>query len=169
MKKIGFFGGSFDPIHFGHLHLAIDMLEKHGLDEVLFCPAFCSPFKIDRPPIASGEERLQMLKLVLADIPQFRVTPIEIERHQPSYTVETLRKLPKAEYRLILTKESAATFTKWKEPEEIKRLAPLLIGERAFPISSSEIRERLKKKLYCGHLVPEKALAYIQQHCYTIS
>ncbi len=164
MKNIGFFGGSFDPIHFGHLSLAIEMLEKHGLDEILFCPAFCSPFKVERPPAASPEARLEMLKLVLADVPQFRVTSLEIERCVASYTVETLKRLPIAQYRLILTKESAAFFSKWKEPEEIQRLAPLLIGERAFPISSTEVRERLKKKLYCGHLVPEKALYYIENH-----
>jgi nicotinate-nucleotide adenylyltransferase len=165
MKKIGFFGGSFDPIHFGHLNLAIEMLEKHGLDEILFCPAFCSPFKIDRPPVASPEHRLEMLKLVLADVPQFRLSSLEIERRITSYTIETLKKLPFAQYRLLLTRESAESFSKWRDPQEIERLAPLLIGERTLPISSTEVRERLKKKLYCGHLVPEKALYYIGKHC----
>lgn len=163
MKKIGFFGGSFDPIHFGHLNLAIEMLEKHRLDEVLFCPAFCSPFKREHPPVASPEDRLAMLKLVLADIPQFRVTAVEVERREPSYTVDTLKKLPKGDYYLILTQESAASFSQWKDPDQIKAMAKLLIGEREFPISSTAIRERLKKKLYCGHLVPEKALYYMKE------
>jgi nicotinate-nucleotide adenylyltransferase len=164
MKKIGFFGGSFDPIHFGHLNLAIEMLEQHGLDEILFCPAFCSPFKLDRPPLASPERRLEMLKLVLADIPFFRWTSLEVDNRETSYTVQTLKRLPSAQYRLILTKESTASFSKWKDPEMVQRLAPLLIGERTFPISSTAVRERLKKKLYCGHLVPEKALYYIEEH-----
>lgn len=164
MKKIGFFGGSFDPIHFGHLNLAIQMLETHGLDEILFCPVFCSPFKVHQPPVASPEHRLEMLKLVLAAVPQFRVSSIEIERSSPSYTIETLKKLPKAQYRLILTKESAAAFDQWKEPEEIKKVAPLLVGDRTFPISSTEVRKRLKKRLYCGHLAPEKVLYYIEKH-----
>ena len=69
-----------------------------------------------------------------------------------------------AQYRLILTKESAASFANWKQPEEIARLAPPLIGEKTFSMSSTEIRERLNKKLYCGHLIPEKALYYIQKH-----
>ena len=164
MKKIGFFGGSFDPIHFGHLHLAIEMYEKHGLDEVLFCPAFCSPFKKDQPPIASAHQRVEMLRLALEDLPQFRICTLEIERKGPSYTIHTLNMLPKAHYFFILTKESAASFSKWKNPEEIRQKAELLIGEREFPISSTMVRERLKKRLYCGHLVPAKALDYNEQH-----
>jgi nicotinate-nucleotide adenylyltransferase len=105
-----------------------------------------------------------MLQLVLADIPQFEWTSLEVDNRETSYTVQTLKRLPPAHYRLILTKESAAAFSQWKEPEEIQRLAPLLIGDRTFPISSTGVRERLKKKLYCGHLVPEKALYYIAEH-----
>lgn len=142
------------------------MLEKHGLDEILFCPAFCSPFKQDRPPIASPHHRLEMLKLVLADVPEFRVTSIELDRSGPSYTIDTLRQLQSkgVEYRLLLTEESSSFFLNWKESQEIIRLAPLLIGEKTFQISSTEVRERLKKKRYCGHLVPLKALDYIHQH-----
>jgi len=164
MKKIGFFGGSFDPIHFGHLNLAIEMLETHQLDEILFCPAFCSPFKLDQPPVASGRDRLEMLKLVLSEIPQFRVSSVEVDRGGPSFTIETLRAMPKAHYFLILTEESAASFSEWKESDEIKKLTTLLVGKRKFPISSTLIRDRLKKKLYSGHLVPAKALYYIDKH-----
>jgi nicotinic acid mononucleotide adenylyltransferase len=107
-----------------------------------------------------------MLKLVLAEIPHFRLTPIEIEEARTSYTIDTLQRLirPDVQYRLLLTKESADTFSQWKHPEEIQRLAPLLIGNRLFPISSTEVRKRLKKKRYCGHLVPAKALDYIRHH-----
>jgi nicotinate-nucleotide adenylyltransferase len=166
LKQIGFFGGSFDPIHFGHLHLAIHMFEHYGLQEILFCPAYRSPLKADQPSTALPAHRLEMLKLVLAEIPQFRVTSIEVEKSQISYTVDTLQKLAKAgvQYRLILTDESAASFAQWREPDIIQQLAPPLIGKRAFPISSTEIRERLKKKLYCGHLIPAKALDYIERH-----
>lgn len=177
MKTIGFFGGSFDPVHFGHLNLAMEMLEKAGLDEILFCPAFCSPFKINAPPLASGEHRFRMLELVLSDVPMCRVSSIEIEKKAPSYTVETLKKLqgPGMQFKLILSDEAAANFEGWKEPREILRLAPLLIGARAggrfaqkggiptrcLDISSTEIRERLRERKYCGHLVPQKALDYI--------
>jgi nicotinate-nucleotide adenylyltransferase len=164
MKKIGLFGGSFDPIHFGHLNLAIEMLETHGLDEIVFCPAFCSPFKTEAPPVASASDRLEMVKLVVGEVPQFRVSSLEVDRGGPSFTIETLRALPKGDYYLILTEESVTSFSKWKEFEEIKARATLLIGKRKFPISSTLIRERFKKKLYCGHLVPAKALYYIDKH-----
>ncbi|MDE3045298.1 MAG: nicotinate (nicotinamide) nucleotide adenylyltransferase [Verrucomicrobiota bacterium] len=182
MKKVGFFGGSFDPIHFGHLNLAIEILERCGLDEVLFCPAFCSPFKTEHPPVASGDHRLEMVRRAISAIRQFRVTPVEIERKGPSFTVETLRKLQTkgASYHLILAEDAALHFDRWKEPQQIIELAPLIVGTRGmsvavpmakttvqiplFDISSTEIRARLKKKLYCGHLIPAKALDYIQEH-----
>jgi nicotinate-nucleotide adenylyltransferase len=166
MKTIGFFGGSFDPIHFGHLHLAIQMLEKEGIDEVLFCPAYCSPFKMDLPPAASGKDRFKMIQLAIADVPAFRVTPIEIELPGASFTVDTLSKLrePNVSYRLILSHEIAAHFHGWKDPEKIRKLASPVVGTRTLAISSTDIRERLKKKLYCGHLVPKEALDYIAKH-----
>ena len=184
MKKIGFFGGSFDPIHFGHLYLAMQMLEMHKLDEILLCPAYCSPFKTARPPHASPEHRLAMLQAAVAEIPHFRVSSYEVERREISYTIDTLRNLQEPGiFHLILSDEAASHFHQWKEPEELIRLAPPFIGVRsashltgkmaealrpgftetkAFPISSTEIRERLKKELYCGHLVPANALEYIR-------
>jgi len=181
MKTIGFFGGSFDPIHFGHLNLAIQMLEKGGVDEILFCPAFCSPFKTNAPPFVSGQHRLEMIRRVIMEVPQFRVTSMEIERNEPSFTIDTLRLLPHegVKYRLILSEEAMAQFGFWKEPGEILRLAPPLVGMRAgrtvpqgfpvvsmplFDIASTEIRERFKKNFYCGHLVPRIALDYIREH-----
>ncbi|MES2272963.1 MAG: nicotinate (nicotinamide) nucleotide adenylyltransferase [Chlamydiota bacterium] len=186
-KTIGFFGGSFDPIHFGHIGLALQLMEIHKLDEVLFCPVQCSPFKLNSPPMASPSHRLQMLKIVLEEIPKFRLLSSEIDREGPSYTVDTLRELHRTtpRLRLLLSEESALHFEKWKNPEELIRLAPPLIGTRpgteltgpfseilkkgltrtkAFETSSSEIRERLNKKLYCGHLIPGKALDYIHAH-----
>lgn len=160
---IGFFGGSFDPIHFGHIALAIKLLEAHKLEKILFCPAFCSPFKTAAPPIATPSQRLAMLKLAL-DHPQFEITTLELERDQPSYTIDTIRALKLKGLRLILSEEAAAHLDKWKETQELIRLAPPLIGPREFPISSTEIRARLKKKLYCGHLIPAKALEYIKTH-----
>ena len=189
MKKIGFYGGSFDPIHFGHLFLAIQLAEIHQLDLVLVCPSFCSPFKIDKKPIAGGAERLEMVRLALEGMSGFEALPSEIERKGVSYTIDTIRALPPAEYHLLLSEESALQLSSWKDAEELIRLAPPLIGcrsgafrtsfgeENAFSlplilnqgftmtksmeISSTDIRQRLQKKLYCGHLVPAKALDYI--------
>lgn len=165
-KRIGFFGGSFDPIHFGHLSLAIHLFENHQLDEVLFCPAFCSPFKTETPPIADGKHRLAMLKAVLSEIPHFKICTLELDRKGPSYTIDTIRSLKKEEesYHLLLSEETSAHFAEWKEAKELMHLAPPLTGPREMAVSSTLIRERLKKRLYCGHLVPAKALDYIQAH-----
>lgn len=160
---IGFLGGSFDPIHFGHISLAIHLMEQYQLAQVLFCPAFCSPFKKDVPPVASPEHRLAMLKLAL-ELPQFKVTTIELEQKKPVYTVDTVKALHIEGLRLLLSDETAAQLGTWKQTEELVRLAPPLIGPREAHISSSEIRERIKKKLYCGHLLPAKVLEYIERH-----
>ncbi len=187
-KKIGFYGGTFDPIHFGHINLAIQLLEIHRLDEVLFCPAYCSPFKAEATPSANPEHRLEMVRLALVGIPHFRITTYEIDRKGPSFTIDTLRRIQgegrgEVEFRLLLSEEAASQFEQWKDFQELIRLAPPLIGTRSssefkgsladslrsgftqtkiFEISSTEIRSRLKKGLYCGHLVPEKVLGYIQ-------
>ena len=169
MYSWGFFGGTFDPIHFGHINLAISLLEQHSLKGVLFCPAFCSIFKTMTPPIVSAEDRLAMLQLAIQDIPQFRICRLEIDSKAPAYTIDTIRSLKK-EYpslRLFLSDESFAHFDQWKEPEELTTLAPPLIGPRT-NVSGTQIRARLKEKLYCGHLLPEKVLDYIHKnHLYS--
>lgn len=163
LKAIGFFGGSFDPIHFGHIALAVTLLEVHKLEEILFCPAFCSPFKTDQPPTAAPSHRLAMLKLAL-DHPKFKVTTLELDRGGCSYTIETLRALQLKGLRLILSEETAAHLDQWKETQELIQLAPPLIGPRKIETSSTEIRARLKKRLYCGHLIPAKTLEYIGEN-----
>ncbi len=183
-KKIGVFGGSFDPIHFGHLNLALELLEIHRLDQVLFIPAYCSPFKRNKPPEAKPEDRVAMLELAIEKIPQFEISTIEIERQGPSFTVETLRALhsEQANLHLLLSEDALPRFKEWKEASEILKLAPPLIGSRGkvpphsglprkcftltriMEISSTDVRERLKNKLYCGHLVPAKTLDYIHKH-----
>jgi nicotinate-nucleotide adenylyltransferase len=160
--KVGFFGGSFDPIHFGHIALAVQLMETHKLDEILFCPAFCSPFKLESPPVASPKQRLAMLKLAL-ELPQFKICSLEIDRGGPSYTIDTIRELGIKGLHLLLSDEAAAHLGKWKESEELVRLAPPLIGPRKIEISSTEIRNRLKKNLYCGHLVPAIVLDFIHK------
>lgn len=111
-----------------------------------------------------------MLMLAL-DLPQFKIVTSEIERGGCSYTIETIRALQNKEERLhlLLSDEAATHLHKWKESEELIRLAPPLIAPREIPISSTQIRERLKKNLYCGHLVPGKALDYIRaNHLYSL-
>ncbi len=189
MKTIGFYGGTFDPIHFGHINLAVQLMEVHRLDEILFCPAYCSPFKTVAPPVASASDRLEMVRLAIGGVPHFRVSTYEADRNDPSYTIDTLRAIQgegrgQVKFRLILSEEAATHFDQWKEFQELIRLAPPLIGTRAparmkgslaeklrsgftqtkiFEISSTEIRARLKKGLYCGHLVPQNVLEYIRE------
>jgi nicotinate-nucleotide adenylyltransferase len=187
-KKIGFYGGTFDPIHFGHLNLAVQLFEVHHLDEMLFSPAYCSPFKTAAPPQASPQHRLEMVRIALEGIPRFQITSYEIERNDPSFTIDTLKVIQgerkgEIQFRLILSEEAATHFEQWKDFRELIRIAPPLIGTRSTPalrgkvadslrsgftqtkifeISSTDIRARLKKGLYCGHLVPEKVLDYIK-------
>jgi nicotinate-nucleotide adenylyltransferase len=139
MVKVGFYGGSFDPVHFGHVSLAIDMMEAHHLDEIWFCPAQVNPHKQEDQPLAS-HHRLAMLEIALREIPHFKILEMEIKRKGPSYTLDTLRELieqekknqiPK-EFSLILGDDSIPHFFQWHQPKEIVRLVPLLIGRRNF-------------------------------------
>ncbi len=93
MRKIGFLGGTFDPIHIGHINLAIELSEAHHLSEVLFCPSFCSPFKTAFPPKANPLHRAAMVRAAIQDIPSFRYISLEIEKSGVSYTIDTLRRL----------------------------------------------------------------------------
>jgi len=135
-KKIGFFGGTFDPIHNGHLNLAIEMMEKHGLDQVLFCPASQSPHKSLSPPIGTKEHRRAMVAAAIAPLPQFTFLDLEIQKSSPSFTIDSLRTLiqrdqgGKREYHLILGEDAIENFHLWKEVEELASLAPPLTGSR---------------------------------------
>lgn len=139
-QKIGVFGGSFDPIHYGHLLLAEQCLESASLDRVLFIPAAKSPLK-SRNPIATDRSRVEMLELAIADHPNFQISKIELDRGDVSYTVDTLQQLksdfPDAELFLMIGADSLQEFDRWKSPKEILGLAQLLIIDR--PNSDSEI------------------------------
>ncbi|NGX45445.1 MAG: Nicotinate-nucleotide adenylyltransferase [Chlamydiae bacterium] len=183
---IGFLGGTFDPIHFGHLNLALEIAERKGLDKVLFCPAKISPFKQDAPASVSTDHRLKMVEMAIAPIKGFELSDIELKREGPSYTIDTIRTLqeenPGAEYHLILGGDVATTLLQWKEAAALLKLAPPYIGKRpgsevsipglevgevtipGFDISSTALRERLKAGLYCGHLIPQPVLDYICSH-----
>lgn len=196
---IGIYGGTFDPFHFGHLNLAIEIQEKCHLEEIWFCPAQINPHKLHQNA-TPAEHRMAMLQIAVAEIPWAKVIDLEIKKPGPSFTVETLRALTEVErtslnprqLALILGDDAISGFFHWREPEEIVQLAALLIGRRLpeplnlemlqgssaicaaikrgmtethlIDISATEIRQRLGKGLYCGHLVPEKVLDYISMH-----
>ncbi|MCY3974486.1 MAG: nicotinate (nicotinamide) nucleotide adenylyltransferase [Simkaniaceae bacterium] len=186
--KVGFFGGSFDPFHFGHLSLMVEIKELCSFDRIFVCPAYVSPFKQDKPPIATPSHRLEMVKRGVADLPWAEATDREIKRPPPSYTIDTVRRLIRGRedsFHLILAEDSLKGLSLWKEWETLLSLAPPVIGVRRgyperkvrdlFPvaryvrtavmeISSQHIRERLAEGLYCGHAVPAKILDYIADH-----
>lgn len=193
-RQVGIYGGSFDPIHLGHLNLAVEMMETHQLDEVWFCPAACNPHK-EEGTTASAEDRLAMVELAVQGEERFRVSDIEIDRQGLSYTVETLRELVESEkgsaaaFSLILGDDAAQGFHRWHCPEEILQYARPLVGRRGekkpafqgaeaivaaleqgltptriIDISSTEVRQRLSRQQYCGHLAPAKVLDYIFAH-----
>lgn len=188
MKRIGFYGGSFDPIHFGHINLCLEISENHNLDKVLVCPANISPNKKrDYPPV-SAIHRLNMCKLAIEDIKNFELIDNEIKRDGNSYTVDTLNELkmiyPDDEFFLILGLDMYKEFSTWKNPDEILKLAKPLVGARdvdhldqnlkyfhdfekgmtktrLLDISSTQIRKRIQQKNYIRHLLPAKVVDYI--------
>jgi nicotinate-nucleotide adenylyltransferase len=192
--RVGLYGGTFDPIHFGHLNLALELMERRGLDEVWFCPARISPHRLDREP-RPAHHRLAMVKLAIEPIQRFKVIDIELQREGPSYTIDTVHSLltvqPDLELFLLMSDEAARGLAGWKEAEQIIALAPPLVGIRlglaaekgstgssaidaaieggltpmpALDISASQIRQRLKENRYCGHLVPSNSLSYAIQY-----
>ena len=126
MQKTGIFGGSFDPIHYGHLILAEQIREISGLDKVIFVPANINPFKMANPP-ASGEDRLRMIELAIEGCPGFEVSDIEIRREGPSYTYDTLSELSSRfsgseeniKLYFILGSDSLKKVPSWKKGSEL--------------------------------------------------
>ncbi len=133
MQRIGVFGGTFDPVHVGHLIIAEQCREQGRLDEVWFVPAARPPHKQDRPrtPFA---QRVEMLRLAIAGQPAFHIEELEQERPGPSYTVDTLaechRRRPDTDWELILGSDSLRDLSRWYEPVRIVELAGLLVWER---------------------------------------
>lgn len=192
-QRIGLYGGTFDPIHFGHLNLAIQLMEKKQLDQVWWCPAHRSPHKLDTE-CCGPEHRLAMLRSVVEDIPGFHVIEEELQRGGCSYTIDTVNRLnvpDSTELYLILGDDVLKSFHRWHRVDELLKKVSLLIGYRQgasalsdqeipepiklalkaaltpiapMEISATEVRRRLAKGLYCGHLVPEKVLGYIEEH-----
>lgn len=140
---VGIYGGTFDPIHFGHLNLALEIMEARGLSEVWFCPARINPHKQSAMP-SEMLHRLEMVKLALEDIPHCSMIDIEATRDGPSYMIDTLRILMEREKKepsprqfcLIVGEDVIPHFLRWRSPEEIVRMVPIFVGKRsldAFP------------------------------------
>lgn len=137
-SSIGIYGGTFDPIHFGHLNLAIELMEKNHLDEVWFLPARRNPHKGERV-LAASEHSLRMVEIAISPIPQFSVLKHELLRPDPSYTIDTIEELlaaqreslqPPVQFHLLLGADALERFPFWHRVLDLVRLVPLLIGER---------------------------------------
>ena len=175
--KLGIFGGSFDPVHLGHLLVAQAAMEELGLDRLFFVPAAQSPFKPEKNP-APDSVRLQLLRLALAGKTNYEIDGQEIRRGGVSYTVDTLRdyakRFPGAQLFYLIGADNAAKLNAWREPAELARLAEFVVIPRPggatpvfpppfrgralkgfpFGVSSSEIRARVKSGLPIDSLVP---------------
>ncbi|MEX0938953.1 MAG: nicotinate-nucleotide adenylyltransferase [Pirellulales bacterium] len=135
--RIGIFGGSFDPIHYGHLLLAESCREQRQLDRVWFLPAAVPPHK-RRAARAPDTHRANMIELALAEQPAFELSLLELKRGGLSYTADTLREIareqPEAELFLLLGGDSLVDLPTWREPEEICRLAiPVVVSRPGAP------------------------------------
>ena len=175
--KLGLFGGSFDPVHLGHLLVAQAAIEELGLDKLFFVPAAQSPFKPDEKP-APDSIRLKLLRLALVGKSNYEIDEQEIKRGGISYSIETLRdyakRFPKAELFYLIGADNISKLNEWREANELAKLAEFVAiprpGEKAaefpkpfrgrilkgFPveISSSQIRARIKANLPVENFVP---------------
>lgn len=187
--SIGIFGGTFDPIHTGHLILAERAREELGLEMILFMPAHVPPHKANGRKIASGAARLEMIRLAIESNPAFRVTELELEREGVSYTVDSMneihRRAPDAELVLLMGSDNARDFVSWRQPERILNLARIGVWERPgsyywpevyhdyiprkissplIEISSTDIRNRVAAGRSIRYMTPDPVRDYIEQH-----
>ena len=199
-QQIGLFGGSFNPIHNGHLHLVRSVKKALKLDRVILMPAGEAPHK-STAEYAPAADRLEMCRLAAKKYRWLTVSDYETSKSGKSYTVETLRALraeyPDAEWTLMIGSDMLLFFETWREWQEILRLARLcavsreegdlpalnekadalkaecpgaeiiVLSVQAFPVSSTEIRQNLKKNADCSCLLPENVVQYIgNRHLY---
>lgn len=187
MNKVGLFGGTFDPIHLGHLITAQSVREIRNLNKIIFIPSFISPHKADLKS-ASPENRLEMIKLSIVDIDFFEYSDYEIKRKGVSYTIDTVKEMKKRydEIEFIIGYDNIFQFHTWKNPDELLKLAKIVVLKRksSYPppvkdkyykaaefvetrgieISATDIRERVKNGLPVHYLVTDKVRDYIYRN-----
>lgn len=189
-RRVGLFGGSFNPPHLAHLIVAETVREQGELDAVLWMPGRLPPHKLDAEHLAEPAHRLAMTRLAAADHPGFEVSELEMRREGPSYTVETLRHLqeerPDVAYHLVIGGDSLRGLPDWHRPEEIVERVPIIVYRRPgaeptevaarfagrvqfvdaplLELSSTSIRERIRHGRSIRYLVPEAVRTYIEEH-----
>lgn len=184
MSRIGLMGGTFDPPHLGHLLIAEQAREQLDLDEVWFLPAAIPPHKAGFSP---AEHRIEMTRLAISKQPEFKLNLIEFERSEPSYTVETMKRLleryPEDTFIFLVGADSLDSLESWYDYETLVRLVtfgavarpgsryriPELADVRTIDlpqleISSTDIRERAKRGRSIKYLVPTEVETYVKEH-----
>jgi nicotinate-nucleotide adenylyltransferase len=184
--RIGVMGGTFDPIHHGHLVAASEVAQSLGLDEVLFVPTGAPSYKADVTP---AEHRYLMTVIATASNPSFTVSRVDIDRQKPTFTIDTLRDLheqrPDADLYFITGADAIAQILSWKDVDELWRLAHFVAVSRpghvlsvsglpeqdvsllevpALAISSTDCRDRVRRGFPVWYLVPDGVVQYISKH-----
>ncbi|MBR0619794.1 nicotinate-nucleotide adenylyltransferase [Bacillus pumilus] len=184
MKKIGLFGGTFDPPHNGHLLMANEVRFQVGLDEMWFIPNHKPPHKTDRKR-ADSRHRVKMVEAAIQSNPHFRLELIEMEREGPSYTVDTVELLkkrhPEDEFFFMIGADMVEYLPKWHRIADLLQMItfigmkrpgyagstayPLLFADvPAFDVSSTLIRQRIKQEKPVDYLIPKAVERYIKEH-----
>lgn len=185
MKRIGILGGTFNPIHIGHLMIAQRVLEKLGLDKVIFVPSCLPPHKSGRNLI-DARHRLRMTRLAVRGNRHFEVSSFEVIKGGKSYSVDTVRyfrrRYPEVKLFFIIGSDHIARLHTWKNIQEVARIVSFIAvyrpgfktirsqtGVKSMIIpgvhtSSSDIRRRLVADKTVKHLIPENVLRYIRKH-----
>jgi nicotinate-nucleotide adenylyltransferase len=183
INRIGIYGGSFDPVHNGHLITVKNVIEKRKLDKVILVPTYISPFKLDKKA-TDEDHRINMLNLAIKNEAKFEVSLVEIERSGISYTIDTIKHFSDKydNIDLIIGFDNMVEFDKWKYPDEILKICNVVVMKRNIDmndrrnlymdkatyvdtpivdISSSLIRENVKNNVSITSLVPENVKDYI--------
>jgi len=190
-RRLGVMGGTFDPIHYGHLVTAEEALVQFALDEVVFVPTG-QPWMKQEREVSPAEDRYLMTVIATASNPRFRVSRIEVEREGPTYTVDTLKALgaenPDAELYFITGADAMREIFEWKDPDGVLSLAHFIAATRpgydlarfeakdaprhpnvsvmhipALAISSTDVRERVHDGRPIRYLVPEGVKSYVEK------
>jgi nicotinate-nucleotide adenylyltransferase len=170
LRKIGIYGGTFDPIHHAHLILAREAREQIGLEKVIFVPAAVSPFR--DAPQASGEMRLRLLRAAMEGEPEFVIDDCDLLRPPPSYTFDTVtdirRREGEADFYYMLGEDNVAGLTRWHRFAELQALVQFVVLDRSdstsahryltvrrkVDISATDIRKRVASGRSIRYLVP---------------
>jgi nicotinate-nucleotide adenylyltransferase len=180
LKKIGIFGGTFDPIHCGHLILARDAMEQLSLDELLLIPAALSPHKATQQPTAA-DIRVQMIRAAIDGESRFCLDTLELERPAPSYTVDTMEALcareVEAQFVYLIGEDNVAKLPTWRRFAELSKMVQFAVLDRTglktahpYPtvrrhidISATDIRNRVARGQSIRYLVPPAVEEIIRQ------